>query len=61
MIPWFLVSVVDFFAWHLGYQVYVTAQGGPGWHRGRFGADKVHLIRHPVGEPRPRKLKKASW
>lgn len=57
MIPWFLVTLIDHLAWPLGYQNYVTAQGGPGWHRGRFGADRVHFMRKAPGAKRVPKLK----
>ncbi|GEP09826.1 hypothetical protein [Methylobacterium gnaphalii] len=45
MFPWFFVAIIDRLAWPLGYQTYVTAQGGPGYHRGRIGADRIHIVR----------------
>jgi len=55
-IPWFLVSLVDWFVWPLGYQTYVTALGGPGWHRGKFGADSVHFIKRASTRPRFKRI-----
>lgn len=57
MIPWFIVSIIDFIAWRFGYQTYVQAQGGPGWHCGRFGAERIYFIRRIPGEPRPKRLR----
>lgn len=57
MFLWPLVFLIDRLAWPLSYQTYVTAQGGPGWHRGRFGADKVHFIRKVPGAKQFKKLK----
>lgn len=55
MIPWVLVAAIDAVAWQFGFQTYVRAIGGPGWHRGRFGADRIYFIRFSGGE-RPRRL-----
>lgn len=57
MIPWMLVAAIDAVAWRLGYQTYVWATGGPGWHRGRFGADRISFIRRTGEEKRLPKLK----
>lgn len=57
MIPWFIVGLIDLVAWPLGYQTYVTAQGGPGLHRGRFGADRIHFIKKAPGATRLPRLK----
>lgn len=60
MIPWFVVSIIDTIAWRLGYQTYVKAQGGPGWHRGRFAADRVRFIRRDPNAKRMPKLHPAT-
>lgn len=55
IIPWPIVSLIDAVAWPLGYQVYVTAIGGAGWHRGHLGADRLHFVkRHPAAARLPR-------
>ncbi|WP_448113051.1 hypothetical protein [Mesorhizobium amorphae] len=55
LIPWFVCTIVDHIAWSLGWQTYVSAQGGSGWHRGRFGADAIHFVRR---DPNARRLKR---
>lgn len=57
MIPWVLVAAIDAIAWRVGFQTYVRAVGGPGWHRGRFGADRIYFVRRVGGEQRLRRLK----
>lgn len=56
VIPWFVVYAIELFAWHvLHKQTYVSAQGGPGWHRGRLGADSVYFTpRLPTDKRLPR-------
>lgn len=44
MIPWFIVKIIDIIAWQFGYQIYVRARGGPGWHWGRIGAERIYFI-----------------
>jgi len=57
VIPWPIVSLIDVVARWFGYQTYVTATGGLGWHPGRIGAQRIHFIQHTFGEDWPRKLK----
>lgn len=57
MIPWMLVAAIDAVAWRFGYRTWVTAVGGPGWHRGRFGADRIHFKHRTRDEKRLPKLK----
>lgn len=45
IIPWPLCSLIEHMAWPLGWQTYVRAQGGPGWHSGCFGAEAIYFIR----------------
>jgi hypothetical protein len=45
IIPWPVVTLLDKVANLFGYQVYVRATGGPGWHWGRVGAERVFFIR----------------
>jgi hypothetical protein len=56
IVPWFIVSIIDWFAWPLGYQTYVAAVGGAGWHRGRLGADSVHFVKRRVDGPRFKRM-----
>jgi hypothetical protein len=55
VIPWAVVDVIDGIAWLFGWQTYVRAIGGPGWHSGRFGAEAVYFIRRdPIAKRVPR-------
>ena len=57
MFPWFFVALVDALASLFGYQIYVRAVGGPGFHRGGVGADRIYFIKRPAGPPRPKALR----
>lgn len=58
--PWFLVKLLGAVARPLGYQTFVMAQGGPGFHRGRLGADRIFFRpRDPDSTPLPRPLRGA--
>lgn len=55
MIPWFIVDFIGAIASWLGYDTNVLAQGGPGWHRGKIGADRIYFVRRsPGSKPLPR-------
>ncbi len=57
IIPWPIVRLIDVGAGLWGFQIYVRAAGGPGWHWGRIGAEAVHFIRIPPGEKPAKRLK----
>jgi hypothetical protein len=52
VIPWFICSIVEAVAWPLGWQTYVRARGGPGWHSGRIGAERLYFVRREKGRGR---------
>ena len=60
MVPWLIVAVIDQIAWWFGFQVYASAVGGPGWHRGRIGADSIHFVRCAPGAKRLPKLRRRA-
>lgn len=60
IIPWFIVSIIDFLAWRLGYATYVIGVGGCALHRGRFGADSIHFRKRSGDEKRLPKLRARS-
>ncbi|MBR2689152.1 MAG: hypothetical protein IKE42_14970 [Aquamicrobium sp.] len=57
IIPWFVCTIVEHVAWPLGWQTYVRAQGGAGWHRGRIGADAIYFVRRDPTAKRLRRRK----
>jgi len=57
MIPWPLVRLIDWLASPFGFDTYVRATGGPGWHWGRLGAERVFFVRRPPGQKRHRALR----
>lgn len=57
MIPWFIVHAIGEVAWWLEYDTTVLAQGGPGWHRGRLGADRIYFHKSAPGARRLPRLK----
>jgi hypothetical protein len=57
IIPWPIVSLMGFVAEIFGYGTYVRAIGGPGWHWGRVGAERVYFHKRPPGEKPVKRLK----
>jgi hypothetical protein len=57
VIPWPLVALIDRIASLFGRSVYVRATGGPGWHWGRIGAERIYFVRRPPGEAPFKRLK----
>lgn len=57
IIPWFVCTIVEHIAWPLGWQTYVRAVGGAGWHRGRIGVERIHFVRRDPKAKRVPKLK----
>lgn len=57
IIPWPVCFVVDWLASLFGYDTYVRATGGPGWHWGRVGAEAIFFTRRQPGSKRLKAVK----
>jgi hypothetical protein len=57
IVPWPIVTLIDWIVSPFGFDTYVRATGGPGWHWGRMGAERVYFVRRPPGQERHKRLK----